>query len=71
VLDLWIRGLACGTPDARMQVMLSTSQELVRTHRVDSAKREAAWQQELEARRQVIASRCSVDLEALRHKLGV
>jgi len=54
-----------------MQVMPTQSQELVRTHRVDSAKREAAWQQELETRRQAIAERCSVDLEALRVKLGV
>ena len=54
-----------------MPVMPTQSQELVRTHRVDSARREAAWQQELEARRQVIAARCAVDLEALRHRLGV
>jgi len=54
-----------------MEIVPQSAQELVRTHRVASAKREAAWQQELEARRQAIASRCSVDLEALRLKLGV
>ncbi len=49
----------------------SYADHIVKMHRVEQAKREHVWQAELDARRQVIASRACVDVEGLRQKLGV
>jgi hypothetical protein len=51
--------------------MSTTLDELVKTHRVEQAKRERAWMVELEQRRHVIAMRACIDVVALRAKLGV
>jgi hypothetical protein len=44
---------------------------LVKLHRVECAKREAAWANELEQRRQDIAKRACLDIAALREKLAI
>jgi hypothetical protein len=51
--------------------MSSQVEELVKSHRVECAKREAAWQDELERRRREIAQRACLDIEALRAKLAI
>jgi hypothetical protein len=51
--------------------MPSLADDLVKTHRVEQAKRERAWMVELEQRRHAIAMRACIDVEALRAKLGV
>jgi hypothetical protein len=46
-------------------------EELVKSHRVECAKREAVWQDELERRRRECAARSCIDIEALRAKLAI
>ena len=46
-------------------------EELERTHRVETAKREAVWLQELEQRRRECAKRACIDTAALRIKLAI
>jgi hypothetical protein len=46
-------------------------EELERMHRVESAKREAAWLEELEQRRRECAKRACIDVAALRDKLAI
>jgi hypothetical protein len=45
--------------------------EIVRMHRVEHAKREAAWLKELEQRRRECAARACIDVDALREKLAI
>jgi hypothetical protein len=51
--------------------MTSHVEELVKLHRVECARREAAWQDELEQRRREIAKRACLDIDALRAKLAI
>jgi hypothetical protein len=46
-------------------------EELERMHRVETAKREAAWLEELEQRRRECAKRACIDTAALRIKLAI
>jgi hypothetical protein len=45
--------------------------ELEKMHRVETAKREAAWLEELEQRRRECAKRACIDTAALRIKLAI
>ena len=60
-----------GTGDAPTESMSTQVEELVKSHRVECAKREAAWQDELERRRREIAERSCIDIAALRAKLAI
>jgi hypothetical protein len=60
-----------GTADAPSSGMSPHTEELVKLHRVECAKREAAWQDELEQRRRECAKRACLDVEALRAKLAI
>ena len=60
-----------GTGDAPSESMSTQVEELVKSHRVECAKREAAWQDELERRRRDIAKQACLDIEALRIKLAI
>ena len=51
--------------------MSTQVEELVKSHRLEWAKREAAWQDELERRRREIAERSCIDIAALRAKLAI
>ncbi len=46
-------------------------EDVVRTHRVENAKREAGWIIELEERRRECAKRACIDVDALRDKLAI
>jgi hypothetical protein len=63
--------LGDGTADAPSSGMSPRIEELVKSHRVEHAKREAAWADELEGRRREIAKRACLDVEALRAKLAI
>jgi len=51
--------------------MPTSTDDLMKAHRVESAKRNTAWMLELEHRRHEIAARACIDLAAMRVKLGV
>jgi hypothetical protein len=57
--------------DAPEPDMSPPLEDVVRMHRVESARREAAWMQELEQRRRECAARACVDVAALRAKLAI
>jgi hypothetical protein len=63
--------LGDGTADAPCSGMSQRIEDLVKSHRVEHAKREAAWLDELEERRREIAKRACLDVEALRAKLAI
>jgi hypothetical protein len=46
-------------------------EDIVKMHRVEHAKREAAWQLELEQRRRECAARACIDVDALHKKLAI
>ncbi|MBX3155620.1 MAG: hypothetical protein KF773_06455 [Deltaproteobacteria bacterium] len=55
----------------RVRMPSVSLEELVRAHRVEHAKREAAWLKELEQRRRECAARACIDVAALREKLAI